>query len=75
MEKLALWYRKIHGTQSAEKWYAKLTKEFPEISSFQLYYAQAIANNGKYLESKEAYKSFSKLKTSDSRAEVFVYAY
>jgi outer membrane protein OmpA-like peptidoglycan-associated protein len=75
MEKLAHSYRKLHDTQNAEKWYAKLAKQFPENPSFQLYYAQALANNGKYLESKDGYKSFSKLKSSDSRGEVFVYAY
>ncbi len=75
MEKLAHSYRKLHDSQNSEKWYGKLTKQFPDNSNFQLYYAQALANNGKYNQSKEGYKVFSKLKSTDSRGEVFVYAY
>lgn len=75
MEKLAHSYRKLHDTQNAEKWYAKLTKQFPDNSTFQLYYAQALANNGKYLDSKEKYKKYSTLKSTDSRGEAFVTAY
>ncbi len=75
MEKLAHSYRKLHDTQNAEKWYGKLAKKYPENSSMQLYYAQALANNGKYNESKDGYKAYSKLNSADSRGEVFVYAY
>lgn len=75
VEKLAHSYRKLHDTQNSEKWYGKLVKQFPENSNFQLYYAQALASNGKYNESKNGYKAFSKLNSNDSRGEVFVYAY
>ena len=64
MEKLAHSYRKLHDTQNAEKWYGKLAKQFPDNSSYQLYYAQSLANNGKYIESKDGYKAFSKLKSA-----------
>jgi outer membrane protein OmpA-like peptidoglycan-associated protein len=75
IEKLAHSYRKLHDTNNSEKWYKKLTEHFPDNSLFSLYYAQALASNGKYDESKNGYKKFSKLKSTDSRGEVFVYAY
>lgn len=69
--KLAFSYRQVRDTQNAERVYQDLLATNPELSGDDtkalLYYAQALASNGKYKESQEAYDKYTKLQTEDNR--------
>lgn len=52
MIKLAYSYRKLQDTRNAERVYGELVKSYTELDSeVYLYYAQSLAQNGKYRES------------------------
>ena len=72
--KLAYSYRQIHDSQNAERVYKELlggTADFSSDPKVYLYYAQALATNGKYKESQEIYEKYSKLSASDKRGSGF----
>ena len=72
--KLAYSYGQLRDTPNAERVYRDLvgSGELPaEYSQTYLYYAQALASNGKYRESQEAYDKYGKLQDSDKRPTVF----
>jgi outer membrane protein OmpA-like peptidoglycan-associated protein/tetratricopeptide (TPR) repeat protein len=74
--KLALCYRKLKETKKAEKILSKITRLDSIPSENLLYYAQALASNGKYEESKEWYQKYQDIKEgADSVASRFVNSY
>jgi outer membrane protein OmpA-like peptidoglycan-associated protein len=75
--KLAFCYRKLQDTKNAERVYKDLFKNFEEgLDSEQfLFYAQALANNGKYRESQKMYSRYGELQKEDFRGRKFTVAY
>ncbi|MFN8356786.1 MAG: OmpA family protein [Spirosomataceae bacterium] len=71
--KLGYSYRQVRDTQNAERVYHTLLEEIPELQGDDvksyLYYAQALASNGKYKESQEAYDRYMKFQTDDNRSK------
>ncbi len=74
-EKIAHSYRKINDTQNAEKWYAKVVNSSLADPEDRLYYAQTLAANGKYEESKQWYERYATEVSADSRGAKFSEAY
>ena len=75
--KLAFCYRKLQDTKNAERVYKDLFKNFEEgLDSEQfLFYAQALANNGKYRESQKMYSRYGEQQKEDFRGRKFTVAY
>lgn len=72
IERLANSYRLIKDYENTEIWYAKLLKVKETPSNLDLrYYAEALANNGKYDESEEQFKDFRIEKPKVNRTEEF----
>lgn len=72
--KLGYSYHQMHDTRNAERVYRDLMAdgELPaEQSQSYLYYAQALASNGKYKEAQTMYEKYTKLQTGDSRGPKF----
>ena len=73
--KLAYAYRQIHDSQNAERVYREIITGGSQLSSdaskIYLYYAQALASNGKYKDSQEAYDKYSKVESTDKRSGGF----
>lgn len=74
-EKLAESYRKINDNINAEHYYALLLDSSSVKKEYILYYAQALAHNGKYKESAEWYSKYGKEEPADKRSEGFNDAY
>jgi len=70
-EKLAESYRQINDTKNAEKWLAKVVENIAAKPIHKLYYAEALANEGKYEEAKKWYAAYNE----DSRGKNFVTFY
>lgn len=73
-EKLAMCYRKMNDSENAEKWFASVVIESAEPMN-KLYYAQALAQNQHYDESKEWYQKFAEAMRSDKRGKEFALSY
>lgn len=74
--KLAYSYRLLQDTKNAERIYADLLKEFPETDSKNyLYYAQALAANGKYRDSQKMYSKYGEKQKEDLRGQKFTVSY
>ncbi|MCY7349948.1 MAG: tetratricopeptide repeat protein [Cytophagaceae bacterium] len=73
--RLAYAYRQVRDTQKAERLYRELVGSGPTFVSDDgktyLYYAQALASNGKYRESQEAYERYTKSQSEDTRGKGF----
>ncbi|MDI9873700.1 MULTISPECIES: carboxypeptidase regulatory-like domain-containing protein [Bacteroidota] len=71
--KLAYAYRQIKDSQNAERVYKEIVDNpsFSGDSKAYLYYAQALATNGKYKESQDVYEKYAKLATTDKRSSSF----
>jgi len=73
--KLAYAYRQIHDSQNAERVYRELITGGALVSGngskVYLYYAQALASNGKYKDSQEAYEKYAKIESADKRSGGF----
>ena len=73
--KLAYSYRQIRDTQNAERVYRELISGGSELSGdaskAYLYYAQALASNGKYKDAQDAYEKYSKVEAADKRSGGF----
>ncbi|RDB04027.1 OmpA family protein [Runella aurantiaca] len=73
--KLGNSYRQIRDTQNAERVYRLVVGEGTIPSTAQansyLYYAQALASNGKYDEAKDAYERYNQLQQDDIRGKEF----
>ena len=73
--KLANSYRQIRDTHNAERVY-RLVADDPNLlpahqANTYLYYAQALAGNGKYEEAKEAYEKYNQSQQEDQRGKDF----
>ena len=59
LKKLAYCYRKMQDSRNAERAYADLIRDYPDVESENfLYYAQALASNQKYKESQKYYSIY-----------------
>ena len=70
-------YRKVQDSRNAERIYAEIIELFSKEaeSEIYLYYAQALANNGKYKESQKMYSRYGQEQTTDMRGRKFTVAY
>ncbi len=75
--KLGYCYRKLQDTRGAERVYRKLIDDYGDKveSETFLYFAQALANNGKYRESQKMYSKYGELQSEDMRGRRFTVAY
>ena len=72
LKKLAYSYRKMQDSRNAERTYAKLLDDYPDVESENyLYYAQSLASNQKYKESQKYYSIYGEKQTADLRAKRF----
>ena len=72
LKKLAYSYRKMQDSRNAERVYADLLRDYPDIESENyLYYAQSLASNQKYKESQKYYSIYGEKQTADLRAKRF----
>lgn len=72
--KLGYSYHQMHDTKNAERVYRDLIQEgdLPnEYAQSYLYYAQALASNGKYKESQQVYEKYNKVQNDDRRGPKF----
>lgn len=73
--KLGHSYRQIRDTQNAERVYRAVADSKNTLSANQsncyLYFAQALASNGKYDEAKEAYEKYNQSQQDDHRGKDF----
>ncbi|WP_428657075.1 OmpA family protein [Runella sp.] len=73
--KLGHSYRQIRDTQNAERVYRLVTEQGNTLAADQancyLYYAQALASNGKYEEAKDAYEKYNQSQQDDQRGKDF----
>ena len=70
LKKLAYCYRKMQDSRNAERAYADLIRDYPDVESENfLYYAQALASNQKYKESQKYYSIYGEKQTTDLRAK------
>jgi len=77
LTKLAYSYRKVQDSRNAERIYVELIERFSKDleSEIYLYFAQALANNGKYKESQKMYSRYGQEQTTDMRGRRFTIAY
>ncbi len=76
LTKLAYSYRRVQDTKNAERAYADLLKEFPEVESVNyMYYAQALASNSKYKEAQKYYSIYGEKQMADMRSKRFAVSY
>ena len=73
--KLAYAYRQIDDSQNAERVYRELISGgyqlSGDVSKLYLYYAQALASNGKYKDSQEAFDKYTKIESAEKRSGGF----
>ena len=74
-KKLATCYRMTNDTRNAERMYGVLVKEDSIGLLNKLYYAQALAENGKYDEAKVWYKKYDNALAIDGRGKRFLKTY
>lgn len=74
-ENLAHSYRKVNDSKNAEKWYAVVVNHPNTKPVNKLYYAQALAMNGRYEESRKWYQIYAKEVGHDERGHVFEKTY
>lgn len=76
--KLAYSYRQVRDTPNAERAYRALigAGDLPaEYAQSYLFYAQALAGNGKYREAQEAYEKYNESQKDDPRGAAFTKLY
>ena len=71
-ENIAFSYRKLKDYENAEKYYKKAVELNPEESSNNLYYGQALKNNGKFNEAREQFELFVKKKPNSLIGKLMV---
>ena len=72
--KLGYSYQQIRDTQNAERVYHDLISDgalAADYDKYYLFYAQALASNGKYREAQEAYDKYGRVQASDRRSSSF----
>src|SRR5205823_2558667 len=76
MIKLGYSYRKLEDTRNAERIYSELIKSNTDLDSeVYLYYAQSLAQNGKYRESQKMYSQYGEKQKEDLRGRRFTVSY
>jgi outer membrane protein OmpA-like peptidoglycan-associated protein len=76
MIKLGYSYRRLEDTRNAERVYGELIKAYTELDSeMYLYYAQSLAQNGKYRESQKMYSQYGEKQKEDLRGRRFTVSY
>lgn len=76
MTKLGFSYRKLQDTRNAERVYGDLIANYADLESeIYLYYAQALASNGKYRESQKVYSQFGQRQSNDLRGRTGTITY
>ncbi|GAB3989217.1 hypothetical protein GCM10028807_13640 [Spirosoma daeguense] len=76
MIKLAYSYRKLQDTRNAERVYSELTKNYTDLDSeVYMYFAQALAQNGKYRESQKMYSTYGEKQSQDLRGRRYTVSY
>ncbi|MGV3559059.1 OmpA family protein [Larkinella arboricola] len=79
LSKLGYSYRQVRDTQNAERVYRTLLEQLKEPKTdyvpCYLYYAQALASNGKYRESQEIYELYGTFQPTDQRGKQFSQLY
>ncbi|AQG79982.1 carboxypeptidase regulatory-like domain-containing protein [Spirosoma montaniterrae] len=74
--KLGYSYRKLQDARNAERVYGELVKTYTDLDSeIYLYYAQALATNGKYRESQKMYSQYGEKQGQDLRGRRFTVSY
>ena len=74
--KLAYSYRKLQDTRNAERVYGELVKTYSDLDSeIYLYYAGALAQNGKYRESQKMYSQYGQKQKEDLRGQRYTVSY
>ncbi|WP_128544689.1 OmpA family protein [Larkinella soli] len=75
LKKLAFSYRQLHDSRNAERVYEKLIRGLKEPTTdflpCYLYYAQALAGNGKYRDAQEIYRLYDRYRPEDPRGKHF----
>ena len=75
LKRLAYSYRKVQDSRNAERAYADLIRDYPDVESENyLYYAQALASNQKYKDSQKYYSIYGEKQTADLRGKRFTIA-
>jgi outer membrane protein OmpA-like peptidoglycan-associated protein/tetratricopeptide (TPR) repeat protein len=74
-EKLADSYRKINDSENAERCYAVLTDSLGVKNEYLLYYAQALARNGKYENAAAWYQKYGAKEADDKRGSEYPVVY
>lgn len=76
MIKLGYCYRKLQDSRNAERVYGELIKENSDLDSeIYLYYAQALASNGKYRDAQKMYSRYGEKQSEDLRGRRFTVSY
>ena len=77
LTKLGYSYRKVQDYRNTERIYAEIIERFSKDveSEVYLYYAQALASNGKHKESQKMYSRYGQEQTTDMRGRKFTVAY
>lgn len=76
MIKLGYSYRMLQDTRNAERVYGELVKAYTDLDSeVYLYYAQSLAQNGKYRESQKMYSQYGEKQTQDLRGRRYTVSY
>lgn len=76
--KLGYSYQQTHDTQNAERVYHDLINGSAlsaDYNKYYLFYAQALASNGKYREAQEAYDKYGSVQANDKRSSSFTKLY
>ncbi|GAB3015768.1 OmpA family protein [Spirosoma pulveris] len=74
--KLGYSYRKLQDTRNAERVYGELVKTYTDLDSeIYLYFAQALAANGKYRDSQKMYSQYGEKQAQDLRGRRFTVSY
>ncbi|MBC8155792.1 MAG: flagellar motor protein MotB, partial [Bacteroidetes bacterium] len=74
--KLGYSYRKLQDTRNAERIYGELVKNYQDLDSeMYLYYAQALAENGKYRQAQKLYSQYGEKQSEDLRGRRFTVSY
>lgn len=76
LTKLGYSYRRMQDSRNAERVYEDLIKEYDDLESESyLYYAQALAQNGKHRDSQKMYSKYGEMQAADLRGRRFTVAY
>ncbi|GAB3885110.1 OmpA family protein [Spirosoma agri] len=76
LTKLGYSYRKLQDTRNSERIYGDLVKEYTDLDSeIYLYYAQALAQNGKYRDSQKMYSQYGEKQSQDLRGRRYTVSY